>query len=112
MLAAHGRGIAASRFLWGKVSGQKGHLMREKACVHPLTGGAVEVEEAARGKVHPLLALAVVVQGDLLRLHGKGLGFACQPAPQPSTVQQRDFCSLPCLCSYGTLVSCGAFQGV
>lgn len=37
-----------------------------------LTSSAVEIEEAAGGEVHPLLALAVVVQGDLLRLHGKG----------------------------------------
>ena len=35
---------------------------RPRAC------GAVEVEEAAAGKVHKLLALAVVVQADLLRL--------------------------------------------
>ena len=34
----------------------------------PDAGGAVEVEEAAGAKVHPLLALAVVVQAELLRL--------------------------------------------
>lgn len=32
------------------------------------TCGPVEIEEAASGKVHPLLALAVVVEGDLLGL--------------------------------------------
>ena len=34
----------------------------------PDAGGAVEIEEAAGAKVHPLLALAVVVQAELLRL--------------------------------------------
>lgn len=34
----------------------------------PDAGGAVEVEEAAGAEVHPLLALAVVVQAELLRL--------------------------------------------
>lgn len=33
-----------------------------------LTCSAIEVKEAAAGKVHKLLALAVVVEGDLLRL--------------------------------------------
>ena len=34
-----------------------------------LTCSAIEIEEAAAGKVHKLLALAVVIQADLLRLH-------------------------------------------
>ena len=34
----------------------------------PDASGAIEVEEAAGAKVHPLLALAVVVQAELLRL--------------------------------------------
>ena len=32
------------------------------------TSSAIEVEETAGGKVNPLLALAVVIQGDLLCL--------------------------------------------
>lgn len=36
-----------------------------------ITCCAVEVEEPTARKVHKLLALAVVVQGDLLRLHGE-----------------------------------------
>ncbi len=47
-----------------------GHKRAGKRAVQMLTSSAVEVEKAARGEVHPLLALAVVIQGDLLRLHG------------------------------------------
>jgi hypothetical protein len=39
----------------------------------PDAGGAVEVEEAAGAKVHPLLALAVVVQAELLRLQMRAM---------------------------------------
>ena len=37
------------------------------------TSSAIEVEEAAAGKVHKLFALAVEVEGDLLRLREVGL---------------------------------------
>ena len=52
----------------------------------PDAGGAVEVEEAAGAKVHPLLALAVVVQAELLRLQMRAM-----PSVSPSAK-----CSEPC----------------
>ncbi len=52
--------------------GESGNKCFRGGPLSVLTSGAVEVEEAARGEVHPLLALAVVVQGDLLRLHRNG----------------------------------------
>ena len=47
---------------------QRGARSFKRKATAVLTSSAVEIEEAAGGKVHPLLALAVVVQGDLLRL--------------------------------------------
>ena len=41
-------------------------------CLCGLTSSAIEVKEASTGEVYPLLALAVVVQGDLLSLHANG----------------------------------------
>ncbi len=66
MLRAHCRGMCLSESarLAVQVKGRG---------LHALTSSAVEVEEAAGGKVHPLLALAVVVQGDLLSLHGESI---------------------------------------
>ena len=79
--------------------GVSGHRGVDKRASHVLTSGAVEVEEAARGKVHPLLALAVVVQGDLLRLHTTG-SFQ-EPVCRPQKQILRIVACLPSRC--GTL---------